>query len=109
MSKYNDEFFEKIPFVKELKTQKQLLETLKELHSGELFAMLKLQDIADRLSLKSGEKLSAKKVGAMLKSIFGDHVIEERKSRYFAVIYIDSLNELLKKATERYATLSKGE
>jgi hypothetical protein len=108
MSKYDDEQFEEIPFVKNLKTQKQLLETLKELHSGELFASLKLQDIANRLSLKSDKKLSALKVSAMIKSIFGDYVIEIHKSRYFAVIYIDTLNELLKKATERYVAL-KGE
>jgi len=87
-----------IPFIKNLKAQKCLLETLKELHTGELFAELKLQDIADSLTVKSGEKISAKKVSVMIRNMFGDHSIEVHKSRYYAVICIDLLN----KALERY-------
>jgi len=81
---------------KEMKAQKQLLETLKEMHSGELFAVLKLQDIANNLSRKSGEKYSALKISSMIRRLFGDHVIEMHAR---AAINIDSLNRNL----ERFA------
>jgi hypothetical protein len=82
------------PFWRGVKLKKQLLETLKEMHSGELFALLRLQEIADKLTAKAGQKFSAIKVAAMIRQIFGDHVIEKHKSRYFAAINIDTLNRI---------------
>jgi hypothetical protein len=83
------------PFWREVKLKKQLVETLKEMHSGELFALLRLQEIADRLAAKAGQNFSAIKVAAMIRGIFGDHVIEKHQSRYFAAINIDTLNRVL--------------
>jgi len=89
---------ESTPFWKDMQARQLLLETLKELHSGDLFAVLRLQDIANRLTEKAGKKFSALKVSAMIREIFGDYVIEKHKSRYFAAIQIDRLNQAL----ERY-------
>ena len=93
----SDEEFRKIPAVRQANEYLRLLEAIKELHSGELWCEIKLTDIAERLSSKMGEKFSSLKVSVLIRSIFGDHVIEKQRSRYYAVIQIDTLNELLNK------------
>jgi hypothetical protein len=89
--------FAEIPAVKKMNTYLRLLDTLMELHSGELFAVIKLTDIAERFSLKIGRKYSALKTSSMIRRLFGDYVIEKHQSRYFAAINIDNLKKLLKR------------
>lgn len=86
-----------IPAVKQMNEYLALLDTLSELHTGELFAVIKLVDIAKRFSSKMGRKYSALKTSVMIRRLFGDYVIERHKSRYFAAINIDSLKKLHKK------------
>lgn len=94
----SDEEWAQIPAVKQMNEYLALLDALMELHTGELFAVIKLTDIAERFSLKIGRKYSSLKTSSMIRNLFGDHVIERHKSRYFAAINIDRL----KKLHERY-------
>ena len=86
-----------IPAVKQMNEYLALLDALMELHTGELFAVIKLTDIAERFSLKMGRKYSALKTSSMIRRLFGDYVIERHQSRYFAAINIDNLKKLLKR------------
>lgn len=94
--KWTDEEFAKIPAVRDFNRNLKLLETLKELHSGELFGVMKLTDIAERFSAKMGETYSSLKVAEMIRNLIGGYAIERHKSRYRACINIDTLNKQLK-------------
>jgi hypothetical protein len=93
----SDEEFAKIPAVREFNMHLKLLETLKEMHSGELFDTIKLNLIAERFSTKMGETYSSLKVAALLRKIMGDWCITKRGSRYYAMVQIDILNKRIKK------------
>ena len=95
-SSMSEKDWEQIPAVKQMNEYLTLLDTLIELHSGELFAVIKLTDIAERFSLKIGRKYSALKTSSMIRHLFGDYAIEKHQSRYFATINIDGLKRLHK-------------
>ena len=96
-SSISEKDWAQIPAVKQMNEYLALLDALMELHTGELFAVIKLTDIAERFSLKIGRKYSALKTSSMIRRLFGDYVIEKHQSRYFAAINIDNLKKLLKR------------